>query len=58
MIAKTEEYRKKALVCEGIAKEATDRSIKKQWDELAVQWHYMANQAARLSGDARLTVSS
>jgi hypothetical protein len=49
MSAKADEYRLKAALCERNAREATDRNIKRQWDELAIQWHYMANQAARLS---------
>ena len=53
MVAKAEDYRAKAITCERNAKEATDRTIKQQWEELAIQWHYMANQAARLSGEAQ-----
>ena len=49
MSAKADEYRLKAAVCEKNAGEATDPNIKRQWEELAIQWHYMANQAARLS---------
>ena len=48
MEAKLDEYRAKALACEKNAKEATDRAIKRQWEELAVEWHYIANQAAEV----------
>jgi hypothetical protein len=48
METKSDEYRTNAFACERNAKEATDRAIKRQWEELAIQWHYMANQAARL----------
>ena len=51
MVATAEEYRANAIVCERNAKEATDQSIKLQWKELAIQWHYIASQAARLSGE-------
>jgi hypothetical protein len=47
-MATTEEYRGKAIACEKMAKEVTDRAIRDQWQELAINWHYMANQAARL----------
>jgi hypothetical protein len=29
------------------AKEVTDPAMKRQFEELAMQWHYMANQTAR-----------
>jgi hypothetical protein len=48
MEAKIDEYRASAFACEKKAKEAADRTIKLQWEELAMQWHSMANQAARL----------
>ena len=50
MEAKTDQYRVHAFQCEKNAKEATDPAIKCQWEELAIQWHYMANQAAWLLG--------
>jgi hypothetical protein len=49
MEATAEGYRERAFSCEKMAEEATDQAIRKQWEELAIQWHYMANQAARLS---------
>jgi hypothetical protein len=48
MAATAEEYREKALACERTAKGVTDPAIRQQWEELAVQWHFMASQAARL----------
>jgi hypothetical protein len=48
MIAKSEEYRARALECEQCAKQATDKAIRRQWEDLAIQWHAMANQAAWL----------
>jgi hypothetical protein len=48
MKTKIDEYRANALACEKKAQEATDQVIKRQWEELAIQWHYIANQVARL----------
>jgi hypothetical protein len=47
MIPKAEEFRTRAIDCEMRSRKATDPSMKRQFEELAVQWHYMANQAAR-----------
>jgi hypothetical protein len=47
VISKTEEYRTRAIACEMRAKEVTDPAMKRQFEELAMQWHYMANQTAR-----------
>jgi hypothetical protein len=59
VISKAEEYRARAMDCELRAREVKDPSMKRQFDELAMQWRYMANQAARIgfgnraeSGDA------
>ena len=52
MDTKSDDFRVKALVCEQHARETTDRAIRRQWEDLAIQWHLMANQAARLSGQA------
>ena len=51
MVSKHNDYRMQAAVCEKRAEEATDREIKRQWQEIAIQWHFMANQAARMFGD-------
>jgi hypothetical protein len=45
---KSDEYRARAVNCEERAMVTTDRVARSQWEELAAQWHYMANQAARL----------
>ena len=52
MVADPQDYRTKAIACERIAKQTVDRTIRLQWEELAMQWHLMANQAARLLGEA------
>jgi hypothetical protein len=51
MMATSEEYRVKAFFCERQAKTCADLTIKQQWEELAIQWHFMANSAAKLSGE-------
>jgi hypothetical protein len=53
MITKSDEYLARATVCEQRAKEATDLTIRQQWEELATHWHFMANQAARLLSDEK-----
>jgi hypothetical protein len=45
---RAEEYREKALACERTAKGVTDPVIRQQWEELVIQWHFMASQAMRL----------
>jgi hypothetical protein len=48
----TEEYHIKAVGCEQQAEHATDRTIEREWRQLAAQWHSMADQAAMMSGEA------
>ena len=45
-------YHLKAIGCEKCAERATDRSTEQEWQELATQWHLMADRAARLSDPA------
>ena len=52
MPRKSDRYRAQAVLCEQRAKETTDRGVRQQWEELAIQWHSMANQAVRLEDDA------
>jgi hypothetical protein len=37
MGADPQDYRGKAIACDQIAKQTTDRTIKRQWDKLAMQ---------------------
>jgi hypothetical protein len=48
------EYHLKAVACEKQAMNATDQTTVQQWHELAAQWDSMANQAAKMLGDASL----
>jgi hypothetical protein len=39
-------YRLKAVASEQRTKLASDPLLKKEWEELAIEWHLMANLAA------------
>ncbi len=43
---RTDVFRLKALFCEQRAREATNQASKRDWEELAIEWHMMANLAA------------
>jgi hypothetical protein len=47
-------YRMKAQVCEQRAVEASDPTSKRDWEELAIEWHTMASFAAKPNGEAAL----
>jgi hypothetical protein len=50
---RTHVYRMKALACEQQASDASDPTSKRDWEELAIEWHAMANPAARTNGEGR-----
>ena len=50
--ALSEKYHLKAVCCEKCAGRASDQSTEQEWQELATQWHSMADQAAKMSDDA------
>jgi hypothetical protein len=39
-------YRLRAVLCEQRARDASDQLIKAEWDELAIEWHLLANAVA------------
>jgi hypothetical protein len=43
-------YRLRALGSEQRAHDAADPAIKREWEELAAEWHRLANIAAEASG--------
>jgi hypothetical protein len=47
-------YRMKALACEQRARDTSDPTSKRDWEELAIEWHTMANFAARATGEILL----
>ena len=50
--ALSEKYHLRAVCCEKCAGRASDQSTEQEWQELATQWHSMADQAAKMSDDA------
>jgi hypothetical protein len=48
MVPVSEKYRLKALACEQLSLDATDRAIKTAWTEIAIEWHTLSNRAARI----------
>ena len=48
----SEKYHLKAVGCEKCAVHASDQSTEQEWQELAAQWHSMADQAAKILGEA------
>ena len=40
---RSEKFRLKALLSEQRARESTDHKSKHDWEELAIEWHMMAN---------------
>jgi hypothetical protein len=49
---RSEKFRLKALFSEQRARESTDQRSKRDWEELAIEWHMMANLAAGANGDS------
>ena len=47
--ALSEKYHLKAVGCEKCAEHASDQITEQEWQQLATQWHSMADQAAQLS---------
>jgi hypothetical protein len=46
-------YHLKAIGCEQQAGRATDQATEQAWRELSLQWHAMADQAAKMPEHAR-----
>jgi hypothetical protein len=44
-------FRLKALFSEERARESTDPKSRTDWEELAIEWHMLANLAADASGE-------
>jgi hypothetical protein len=45
MILIPEKYRLKALACEQLSLDTTDRAIKAAWTEITIEWHTLSNRA-------------
>ena len=50
MVEPSATYRLRALASEQRAREASDPVVKKEWEDLAIQWHLIAHIAAELRG--------
>ena len=48
----SQKYRLNAIGCERQAKRASNQATEQRWLDLAVQWHSMADQAAKMPGGA------
>jgi hypothetical protein len=48
----SEKYHLKAVGCEKCAEHASDQTTEQEWQELAAQWHSMADQAAKMLSGA------
>ena len=48
----SEKYHLKAIGCEKCAERASDQNTEQEWQELATQWHLMANRAAKMADQA------
>src|ERR1700730_2342227 len=50
-------YRGKAIACEQRAEETKERSLRRQWEDVAMPWRLRPNHSARLHGEASKTTS-
>jgi hypothetical protein len=46
----------RALICEQRARESTGPASKQDWEELAIEWHTMANLPASINDEISPTV--
>jgi hypothetical protein len=54
-----EKYRIKALACEKLGREVPNRDFKSAWEEIAIEWHALANRRAEeAGGDLELRIRS
>jgi hypothetical protein len=45
-LAQSDLHRSRALLSEGRARAANDKLIKREWEELAIEWHLLATTTA------------
>jgi hypothetical protein len=53
MMVASERYRAKALACEKLGREVANYDFKCALDEIAIEWHTLANRAAQLASKDR-----
>jgi hypothetical protein len=51
MKAQSRTFRLRAIQSEQRARDASDSLVKAEWDELAIEWHLLANAVAQASGE-------
>lgn len=51
-------YRLKALAAEQMAREFRDPEVRKQWAELAIEWHLLASVAGAMGSQPKLSDSN
>jgi hypothetical protein len=44
-------HRMRAVMCNQRASQATDHQVKRDWEELAIEWHLLASEEERAAGD-------
>ena len=44
-------HRMRAVMCNQRASQATDPPMKRDWEELAIEWHHLASEEERKAGD-------
>jgi len=50
-LSRTDDYRMKAIACEQQASDASNPRLKRDWEELAIEWHAMATLVPRTNGE-------
>jgi hypothetical protein len=43
----SEKYRTRAFACEKLGREVPNRDFKTAWEEIAIEWHALANRRAQ-----------
>lgn len=51
MIDQSAIFRRRALASESRARQAAAPALKREWEEIAIQWHSLAHAAAEVAGE-------
>lgn len=46
----SEKYRNKALACEKLGRDVPNKDFRDAWQEIAIEWHALANRRAQEVG--------
>jgi hypothetical protein len=55
--AQSKVYRLRAVTCEQRAGRVTDPALKREWEELAIEWHLLAKTAHASGDDGQIDVA-